>query len=174
MRWPHAGAGVRGRAGAGARWLLLGFLLVPSAGAVLPGYGPPPEAAIDDPDYAAGFEALEREDWAAAVVAMERVIEAQPWRDDAHALAGYALRRQGDYPGALAHYDRALALNPYNRPAMAYLGMAYLALERPGDALALLVRLEAACRRLAAEDWRRDCREWEALEEAIDAYHGEE
>jgi cytochrome c-type biogenesis protein CcmH/NrfG len=67
----------------------------------------------DDPDYAAGVAAFEREDWQSVIEIMERVVAQKPWHDDAHTRMGFAYRKQGDYERALRAYDKALALNPH-------------------------------------------------------------
>jgi tetratricopeptide (TPR) repeat protein len=125
----------------------------------------------DDPDYAAGVAAFEREDWQSVIEIMERVVAQKPWHDDAHTRMGFAYRKQGDYERALRAYDKALALNPHHRGALEYLGEAYLEIGRPGDAEAMLARLATECRRVAADgdDWQADCEEWQDLRAALDA-----
>lgn len=148
-------------------------LLAAPALAVMSGYEPPPEAA-SDPDYTAGLAALEAADWPGVIEHLEKVVERRPWDDHAHTLMGYAYRKRGDYERSLEHYRQALELNPYHRGALAYLGEAYLELDRPQDARTLLDRLEAECRRLAennsGDGWKSDCEEWQALAEAIETY----
>jgi tetratricopeptide (TPR) repeat protein len=126
----------------------------------------------DDPDYAAGLAAFERENWLGVIVAMEAVVAQKPWHDDAHTRLGFAYRKQGDYERALEAYGKALELNPHHRGALEYLGEAYLEMGRRGDAEAMLARLAAACRRVAGEpdDWQSDCEEWQDLSAALDAH----
>ena len=126
----------------------------------------------DDPDYAAGVAAFEREDWPEVIEIMERVVAQKPWQDDAYTRLGFAYRKQGDYERSLQAYDKALELNPYHRGALEYLGEAYLELGRRGDAEAMLDRLAAACRRVAGErdDWQGDCEEWKDLSAALEAH----
>ena len=125
----------------------------------------------DDPDYAAGVAAFERENWLGVIVAMEAVVAQKPWHDDAYTRLGFAYRKQGDYERSLEAYDKALELNPHHRGALEYLGEAYLEMGRRGDAEAMLTRLAAACRRVAPDggDWRDDCEEWQDLSAALDA-----
>ena len=73
---------------------------------------------------------------------------------------------------ALKFYDQALKLNPHNRGALEYLGEAYLEMDRPQDAQAMLDRLDEECQRLAdsAGGQQPDCQEREDLEEALAVY----
>jgi tetratricopeptide (TPR) repeat protein len=134
-------------------------------------FSPPPPAA-NQSAYAAGIEALEREDWPAVIAHLGKVVDERPWDDDAHNLLGYAYRQQEQWDLSLMHYNRALALNPHHRGALEYLGEAYLELGRPEDAQAMRERLEQACRRVyAGEDWPARCEEWQDLQAAFDDYH---
>jgi Flp pilus assembly protein TadD len=100
------------------------------------------------------------------------VIEARPWEDEAYNLSGFAYRKLGDYNRALVSYDQALKLNPHNRGALEYLGEAYLEMDRPQAAQAMLDRLDEECQRLAASAGGKqpDCQEREDLEEALAVY----
>jgi tetratricopeptide (TPR) repeat protein len=143
------------------------------AGAVTGLDEPPPKAADGaQAAYEAGVAAFEAGEWRVVIDRMAEVIEARPWHADAYNRTGFAWRKLGDYDRALSFYDRALELNPYHRGALEYLGEAYLELDRPADALALLERLATECRRIAADpaDWRASCEEWQDLKAAYDAY----
>ena len=130
---------------------------------------PAPTAAADD--YQLGLAAHERGDWQAVIDHMAKVIEQRPWHADAYNLSGFAWRKLGDYDRALVLYDKALELNPHHRGALEYLGEAYLELDRPDDAGALLQRLATECRRVAdGADWQSECEEWQDLKAAYDAY----
>ena len=157
------------------RWLpivALAALLVaggPSAQAVT-GFdvAPPPSS---ESDYDQGVAAFAREDWPAVILHLRQVIDERPWDDDAHSLIGFAYRQQGQWDLSLMHYNRALALNPHHRGALEYLGEAYLELDRPEDAQAMLERLEQACRRVyTTEEWPARCEEWQDLEAAFEDY----
>lgn len=131
---------------------------------------PPPTDAAQD-DYSAGLVAFEAGDWQAVVDHMAKVIEVRPWHADAHNRTGFAYRKLGDFDRALAFYDAALELNPHHRGAMEYLGEAYLELDRPEDAQALLERLATECRRIAdGGDWQASCEEWQDLNEAYEVW----
>lgn len=130
---------------------------------------PAPDGAADD--YGLGLTAHERGDWQAVIDHMAKVIEQRPWHADAYNLSGFAWRKLGDYERALVLYDKALELNPHHRGALEYLGEAYLELDRPEDAGALLQRLATECRRVAdSPDWQAECEEWQDLKAAYDAY----
>jgi tetratricopeptide (TPR) repeat protein len=155
--------------------LLTAALPAGPAGAIMGAGGdaPPPTAGGQD-DYAAGVAAFKQQDWQGVIDHMARVIEERPWEDEAYNLSGFAWRKLGDYDRALEFYDKALRLNPHNRGALEYLGEAYLEMDRPKDAQAMLDRLNEECRRLAessASDQQPDCEEREDLEEAIAVYH---
>jgi tetratricopeptide (TPR) repeat protein len=140
------------------------------AGAITGDEPPPPVDAAQD-DYAAGLAAFEAGDWQAVIDRMAKVIEVRPWHADAYNRTGFAYRKLGDYDRALVFYEQALDLDPHHRGALEYLGEAYLELDRPDDAQALLERLATECRRVAAgDDWQSGCEEWEDLHEAYDAW----
>jgi tetratricopeptide (TPR) repeat protein len=139
--------------------------------AIMGGGATPPAAAGSDA-YAAGLAAFKRQDWQGVIDHMVRVIEERPWEDEAYNLSGFAYRSLGDYKRALEFYDKALKLNPHNRGALEYLGEAYLEMDRPKDAQAMLDRLNEECQRLADKSGGQqpDCQEREDLEEAIAVY----
>ena len=151
--------------------LLAAAIPAAPAGAIMGGSGDAPPAAGPDV-FAAGVAAFERQDWPAVIEHMARVIEEQPWEDEAYNLSGFAYRKLGAYDRALEFYDKALRLNPHNLGALEYLGEAYLEMDRLQDAQAMLERLDEECRRLIdSEDGEHpDCEEREDLEEAIAVY----
>jgi tetratricopeptide (TPR) repeat protein len=131
----------------------------------------PPAPTAEADDYQLGFAAHERGEWQAVIDHMAKVIEQRPWHADAYNLSGFAWRKLGDYDRALVLYGKALELNPHHRGALEYLGEAYLELDRPDDAGALLQRLATECRRIAdGADWQANCEEWQDLKAAYDAY----
>ena len=142
------------------------------AGAITGDDAPPPPGDPARAAYAAGLAAFEAGEWRAVIDHMAQVIEIRPWHADAYNRTGFAWRKLGDYGRALVFYDEALELDPHHRGALEYLGEAYLELDRPDDARALLERLATACRRNAsgAGDWRASCEEWQDLNAAYDAW----
>jgi tetratricopeptide (TPR) repeat protein len=131
-------------------------------------------ALTGDADFDAGRAAFERQDWPGVIAAMTKVVERQPWHDEAYNLLGFAHRKLGDYDRALEFYDKALDLNPHNRGALEYLGEAYLEMGQPARAEAILGRLSEECRRVLpagdGQDWPRQCEEWQELKAAYDAH----
>jgi tetratricopeptide (TPR) repeat protein len=122
-----------------------------------------PEAATRDPDYAAGKQALESQDWREAVGRFNQAALRDPENADLHNYLGFSYRSLGELDPAFKHYRRALELNPRHRGAHEYAGEAYLML---GD----LARAEehlAALRRICL----LPCEELADLERAIAAYH---
>jgi tetratricopeptide (TPR) repeat protein len=145
------------------------------AGAIMGAGGGPPAAAAGGDEYAAGVAAFDQKDWQGVIDHMAKVIEEQPWEDQAYNLSGFAYRKLGKYNQALEFYDTALKLNPHNLGALEYLGEAYLDMDRPKDAQAMLERLDSECQRItkaaAAGSTAPDCKEREDLEEALAVYH---
>lgn len=153
-----------------AQWLigsLLVLLLTLPAVAAPSGYDSE-NAALDDPDYAAGLAAWREEDWQAVITHMARVLERKPWHDEAHNLMGFAYRQLGDYPHSLTHYQQALDLNPHHLGALAYLGQTYLAMGCKTHAVKTLNRLAIACKRVMPTE--TDCTAWRDLKTALEAY----
>ena len=143
------------------------------ASAIMGGSDTPPPGAGGADDYAAGIAAFDQQDWQGVIDHMARVIEERPWEDEAYNLSGFAYRKLGHYDQALDFYDKALKLNPHNRGALEYLGEAYLEMDRPNDAQAMLDRLNEECQRLAnssGANQQPDCEEREDLEEALAVY----
>jgi tetratricopeptide (TPR) repeat protein len=157
----------------GLIWLGLLAVTLPAGQAVgIAGAGGDDAPAAAGADaYTAGVAAFERQDWQAVIQHMARVIEDRPWEDEAYNLSGFAWRKLGDYERALVLYDQALRLNPHNRGALAYLGEAYIELDRLDDAKAILGRLATECRRVVGDQGTpADCVEWQALEGALVDY----
>jgi tetratricopeptide (TPR) repeat protein len=151
--------------------LLCSALSGAPAGAITGDDAPPPPGERAHDAYAAGLAAFAAEDWQTVIELMAQVIAVRPWHADAHNRTGFAYRKLGDYDRALAFYDQALDLNPHHRGAMEYLGEAYLELDRPADAQALLERLATECRRIAdGGDWQAGCEDWQDLKAAVDAW----
>ncbi|MBB4001796.1 MAG: tetratricopeptide repeat protein [Aurantimonas endophytica] len=155
--------------------LVAAALIVPTdrAAAVFSGEMSP-TVRSGDSDYADGVEAFEDEDWPAAITALAKVVERRPHHDNAWSLLGYSLRKSGNHERALDAYGRALSINPHHRGAMAYLGEAYLDLDRVRDAKILLIRLATECRRVALTfsdgNFQNGCGEYATLKQSIESY----
>lgn len=91
--------------------------------------------------------AIEREDWPAAIVILEKLVSERPFDDDAHTLLAFANRKRGRMDVALDHYHRALELNPYHRGALEYLAEARIERGELDAAHALLARIVTVCSR---------------------------
>jgi tetratricopeptide (TPR) repeat protein len=76
----------------------------------------------------------------AARQSLERAIAVDPRSWYAHFLYGFQFYQQNEMPAATAALEKARALNPRDASTALYLGLAYEALGRTGDALALYRR----------------------------------
>jgi tetratricopeptide (TPR) repeat protein len=121
-----------------------------------------PGAAVRDPDYAAGKQALERKDWAEAIKRFGQAALRDPDNADLQNYLGFSYRNLGQLDPAFKHYQRALELNPRHRGAHEYAGEAYLMV---GD-LAGAERHLAALRKICL----LGCEELRDLERDITAY----
>lgn len=65
-----------------------------------------------DEQYAAGFAAAQRGEFAAALPLLRSAVASDPRHVEAHYALGYCAAALGDFPDALHHYERAIALNP--------------------------------------------------------------
>jgi len=101
-----------------------------------------PVANAGNREYAAGKQAVERKDWAAAVASFSKVVTADPNSADGYNMLGFSLRWMGKMDDAFAAYDRALSINPKHRGALEYSGIAYLKAGEPAKANEQLARLE--------------------------------
>jgi Flp pilus assembly protein TadD len=121
-----------------------------------------PGVAAGDPDYVAGRQAIERQQWREAI----RLLEAAARRDnrnpDIHNYLGFAYRHAGDFAQAFAHYDEALRLDPRHRGAHEYAGEASLLVNDLPKAEEHLAALERIC--------LLPCEELDDLRKAVAAY----
>jgi Flp pilus assembly protein TadD len=115
-----------------------------------------------DPDYAAGKQAIEKEDWSAAI----RLLSSAALRDTRNAdiqnYLGYAYRHSGQLDLAFKHYDLALQINPRHRGAHEYIGVAYLTVNNLARAEEHLAALQKIC--------LIPCEEYEDLRKEIAQY----
>ena len=97
-----------------------------------------------DPDYARARQALDAQDWRAAIGFLNSAALRDTRNPDIQNYLGYAYRNSGDLASAFRHYNRALQLNARHRGAHEYLGEAYLMagnLAKAEEHLALLGRI---------------------------------
>lgn len=113
-------------------------------------------------DYDAAKRAIARQDWKAAIAALERAAREEPNDADVQNLLGFALRRSGELDRAFRHYGRALELNPGHLGAHEYVGEAWLLRGNVAKAREHLAALEKLC--------PAKCEEREDLKRAIEAY----
>jgi len=85
-----------------------------------------PQAAERNPDYAAGKQAFDRQDWGEAVRRFSRATVLDPDNADIQNYLGFSYRKMGQLELAFKYYNRALVLNPRHRGAHEYIGEAYL------------------------------------------------
>ncbi len=119
--------------------------------------------ASDNADMKAGREAIDRQDWSAAVDHLSKVAAAEPNNADARNWLGFANRKLGKMEAAFAAYDEALRLDPRNKHAHEYVGEAYLMVGDLDKAERHLAELQKLCTPIP-------CEEHKELERAIDQY----
>ncbi len=105
------------------------------------GRGMPMETDRGRRAWAAGEQALRKNDGPAAAEAFTAAVDAEPEVADAHRALGGALRMAGRPNDALAAYTRALELNPTDHESQAALGQILAA---SGDTTAALVHFRRA------------------------------
>ncbi|MEM7059311.1 MAG: tetratricopeptide repeat protein [Pseudomonadota bacterium] len=116
-----------------------------------------------DADFTAAIQARNDMDWEVMIGSLNKVILRKPANDDAHALLGYGHRKLGDFEKALFHYHLSLNLNPNNRDALNYLGIAYLHMEQIELADATLEKLNAVCQAPAEGTTTSECKQRDDL-----------
>lgn len=111
------------------------------------GDGPSPITASvpEDPDYAAGKQAVDASNWQVALEAFAKVVAKDPGNADAHNYLGYAYRKSGNLDLAFKHYGEALRLDPRHRGAHEYVGEAYLMTDNLAKAEEHLNALDRIC-----------------------------
>jgi Flp pilus assembly protein TadD len=121
-----------------------------------------PSAAMLDPDYAAGKQAIEKKNWAAAIRSLSSAALRDTRNADIQNYLGYAYRHTGQLDLAFKHYERALQLNPRHRGAHEYVGEAYLMANNLAKAEQHLAALEKIC--------LIPCEEYEDLKKELAEY----
>lgn len=125
---------------------------------------PEPRARPENPNIAAGRNAIEVKDYKAAVGHLTKAVQELPKNADAHSMLGYSYRKLGTFDKSMEHYQTALKLDSEHRSAHEYLGELYLDLNQPANAEKQLAALKKAC------PFFGSCEEFEDLKKAIDAY----
>jgi len=119
--------------------------------------------ASDNADLKAGREAIDKQDWKAAVDHLGKAAAAEPNNADARNWLGFANRKLGNMDAAFAAYDEALRLDPANKHAHEYVGEAYLMVGDVDKAELHLAELQKLCTPIP-------CEEHKELKRAIDRY----
>jgi Flp pilus assembly protein TadD len=107
-------------------------------------------------------QAVDRNNWSAAMRELNVALREEPQNADVHNLLGYTYRKRSapDMVKAFEHYNMALKFNPQHKGAHEYIGEAYLIDKRPAEAERHLAELEKIC-------GSRDCEEYRDLAKAI-------
>jgi Flp pilus assembly protein TadD len=121
-----------------------------------------PDAALRDPDYAAGKAAVEKKNWGEAVKRFHQAAVRAPDSADLHNYLGYSYRNLKQMGLAFKHYRRSLELNPRHRGAHEYIGEAYLMVNDLPSAEKHVALLRSIC--------LLKCEELADLEKAVAAY----
>lgn len=113
------------------------------------------------PNFAAGVEAIQTQDYRTAIRQLERAIVAQPANADAYWRLAQAHRRSGDLRLAVKYARIALELEPAHRGALLEEGLAWLAADEHAQAQATLDTLGLKC--------KQACPEYDRLRRALGA-----
>lgn len=141
------------------RWLIaLG--LAACAPLALAADTPSPQPSVD---LTKARALVEKKDWNAAIVELERLAKRDRTDADVQNLLGYSYRNAGQVDKAFAAYDNALRLDPNHKGAHEYIGVAYLMAKQPDKAQEHLAKLKVIC-------GGEGCEEYQDLAKAIAAY----
>ena len=121
-----------------------------------------PDAALRDPDYAAGKAAMEKKNWAEDAKRFHQAALRAPDSADLQNYLGYSYRNLKQMDLAFKHYKRSIELNPRHRGAHEYIGEAYLLMDDLPSAEKHLAALRSIC--------LLQCEELADLEKAIVVY----
>lgn len=110
--------------------------------------------------YVEAVSAINREQYSAAIVILDRLVFEQPYNADALTYLGFSHRKQGRFDVAKAYYDQALAIDDQHAGANQYLGELYVQLDQLSLADAQLAKLDQIC--------QFACVEYEDLKALID------
>ncbi len=121
-----------------------------------------PAGAAEDPNYAAGKQALAASDWKAAADDFGKAVQNQPGNANAQNLLAYSYRKLGNLDMAFRHYNEALRLDPDHRGAHEYIGEAYLMAGNLPKAEEHLAALDRLC--------MFGCEEYRTLKKAVADY----
>jgi Flp pilus assembly protein TadD len=143
--------------------LLAATLIAPTVARAMGGDQPPAASSVD-PDFAAGKQAIEKEDWPRAIESFAKAAAKDARNADIQNYLGYAYRKSGQLDLAFKHYEQALAIDPRHRGAHEYMGEAYLMVNNLAKAEEHRNALDQLC--------FFPCKEYTELKEKIAAYKG--
>ena len=116
----------------------------------------------EDPNFAAGKQAIAAQNWQAALDAFGKVVAKEPGNPDGYNLLAYSYRKSDKLDLAFKNYNEALRLDPKHRGAHEYLGEAYLMAGNLAKAEEHLKVLDGLC--------FFGCEEYTELKKAVAAY----
>jgi Flp pilus assembly protein TadD len=125
---------------------------------------PPPKSKPENPNIAAGRQAIEAKDYNAAVGHLTKAVQEDPNNADAQSMLGYSYRKLGTFDKSMEHYQKALKIDGSHRSAHEYLGELYLDMNQPANAEKQLQALKKAC------PFFGKCEEYDDLKEAIEKF----
>jgi Tfp pilus assembly protein PilF len=125
---------------------------------------PAPKSKPENPNIAAGRQAIEAKDYNAAVGHLTKAVQEDPNNADAQSMLGYTYRKLGTLNKSMEHYQKALKIDGSHRSAHEYLGELYLDMNQLDNAEKQLTALKKAC------PFFGKCEEYEDLKAAIDKY----
>ena len=105
---------------------------------------------------------IAKKEWPAAITELERLAKRDRTDADVQNLLGYSLRNTGQLDKAFAAYNNALRLDPKQKGAHEYIGVAYLQARQPDKAKEHLAALKSIC--------GDNCEETQDLAKAVAAY----
>ena len=126
---------------------------------------PPAPRSVQKERITLAREAIQAQDWKAAIAVLTEAVQVHPGNPELHNLLGYAYRKQAtpDLPRAFENYRLALRFDPEHRGANEYIGEAYLMDKKPAKAEEHLARLQRIC-------GNTTCEEYQDLAQAIAQY----
>ena len=123
-----------------------------------------PDAKTQNPNIAAGRQAIKAKDFNSAVKSLTKAVQENPKDADAQSMLGFAYRKLGTFDKSMEHYQTALKLDSNHRSAREYLGELYLEMNQPANAEKELATLKKSCPMFGK------CEEYDDLKEAIQKY----
>ena len=136
------------------------MLLLPTA---LANLGDSDTEESSNPDWLAGKQAVESQDWKTAADRLSKAAAAEPKNADIQNWLGFSQRKLGNLDAAFTAYNEALKLNPKHKAAHEYIGEAYLMAGKVDKAEQHLAELQRLCTPIP-------CEELKQLKRAVDEY----